>query len=773
VSYKDILLLKEENDAPKRGYMFEQSLREILPWSYRPPITASTATEQLDAFFEWNSWHFLVEAKAKDKVITAGSHDWEDFELKVRKRKGQCIGLFCSLYGVNDEVFRSAEMLNKEGLTTIVIAGAVWNNLLKNNLRISDYIRYSVFQARSKFKSQPDDLNKIKNWVFSRDEINSKIHAICTKESSVFLRRHKIAHHENIYVERKVDENLVSFINLLKPSKLDSNIKSHTHGEKAYSSDRLKPKQITLVRDLSGAGKTTLSVNLSLDNEKYFGSVKAALQNDIDCFIDRLSDIDDSNGLESLIYVDKPIVLVIDSLDESQASAQKRKEVRALIKGIEDLNNKAKIKGLLCFPIMLVFTIREDFWRDWESTFEGLEKHNLKKRFSYFNYEETKLAIKKYSNSFKYDLKTKLNKKYLDVLSHPFNLQVFSEAHEYEGDVYIDDVMDDTVLKLFFDRKKDDIHKRPISGFYPNILMALCSSISALIASKCKNEVSYDEVVSIIKSDYSSLSEVSDLIVKNLISEQIIVRDSANARMLRFRHMKFVEYLTSYYIARKLNTSNNPKKLDEMIGSLINESFLSIYYIHEFIRLICKAEFSDLYENLMEHYSESSEYMKRLVHQKRLFISGGEKVSNLDIDTIEKAMARGESEVCWEGFFVISAKNNKRDKKTILSAFDMAWKANESRKDRWKILNKLSQHRFLLETPVFKAVMNSDSTNDWYSFIDGVILAEQFIDFKSIMDEYNFSCVLKHLALKRGDEWKRVVDLLESTYKGHKYELGV
>ncbi len=146
--------------------------------------------------------------------------------------------------------------------------------------------------------------------------------------------------------------------------------------------------------------------------------------------------------------------------------------------------------------------------------------------------------------------------------------------------------------------------------------MALCSSISALIAKKCKNEVSYDEVISIIKSDYSSLSEVSDLIVKNLISEQIIVRDSANARMLRFRHMKFVEYLTSYYIARTLNTSNDPKKLDEMISSLINESFLSIYYIHEFIRSICKAEFYDLYENLMEHYSESSEYMKRLVHQK-------------------------------------------------------------------------------------------------------------------------------------------------------------
>ncbi|AIY67581.1 NACHT domain-containing protein [Pseudoalteromonas piratica] len=772
MSYKEILQLKQESDAPKRGYMFEQSLREILPWSYRPPITASTSSEQLDAFFEWNSWHFLVEAKAKKKVITAGSHDWEDFELKIRKRKGQCIGLFCSLYDVNDEVLRSAEMLNKEGFTTIVIAGAVWIKLFESNIRISDYIRYSVFQARSKFKPISDDLDKIKDWVFSRDEINLKIHAICTKESSVFLRRHKISHHENVYVERKVDENLASFINLLKPSKLNSNVKSHTHDGKLYSSDRGKPKQITLVRDLSGAGKTTLSVNLSLDNDNYFGSVKAALQNDIDCFIDRLLDIDDSNGLESLLYVDKPIVFVIDSLDESLANAQKRKEVMALIKGIEELNNKAKLRGLLCYPIMLVFTIREDFWRDWESTFEGLEKHNLKKRFSYFNYEETILALNKYSNSFNYNIKTKLNKQHLDILSHPFNLQIFSEAHEYEGDVYIDDVMDDTVLKLFFDRKKDDIHKRPISGFYPNILMALCSSISAFIAKSCKNEVSYDKVISIIRNDYSSLSEVSDLIVKNLISEQIIVRDTANTRMLRFRHMKFVEYLTSYYIARTLHTSNNPKKLDEMISSLINEGFLSIYYIHEFIRSICKAEFYELYENLMEYYAHSSEYMKRLVHQKRLFISGGEKVSNLDIDTIEKAMARGESEVCWEGFFVIAAKNNNRDKKTVLNAFDMAWKANESRVDRWKILNKLSQHKLLLEPTVFKSVMASNSTNDWYSFIDGVILAEQFNDFKSIMDEYNFPCLLKHLALKEGSEWTRVIQLLESTYQGQKYELG-
>src|SRR4051794_13649543 len=114
--------MRSVNDAARRGYLFEAAIRELFPWSFRPPLAVIAESEQIDAFFEWNSWHFLVEAKAKAGAIQRGSHDWEDFALKLHNRNGQCIGLFCSLFPVADAVIDAAVDLNKRGVTTIVLA---------------------------------------------------------------------------------------------------------------------------------------------------------------------------------------------------------------------------------------------------------------------------------------------------------------------------------------------------------------------------------------------------------------------------------------------------------------------------------------------------------------------------------------------------------------------------------------------------------------------------------------------------------------------------
>jgi len=50
--YGQIILLRVEQDALRRGYQFEQLLREVNPWSHRPPVVQSTNHEQLNAFFE-------------------------------------------------------------------------------------------------------------------------------------------------------------------------------------------------------------------------------------------------------------------------------------------------------------------------------------------------------------------------------------------------------------------------------------------------------------------------------------------------------------------------------------------------------------------------------------------------------------------------------------------------------------------------------------------------------------------------------------------------
>ena len=98
---KSIPNLRAVTDDAQRGYKFEQIIRELLPWDIKPPVSMVGDSEQLDSIFVWKNQAFVVESKAKKKVITAGSHDWEDFELKIRRRNHTATGLFCSLFPIN------------------------------------------------------------------------------------------------------------------------------------------------------------------------------------------------------------------------------------------------------------------------------------------------------------------------------------------------------------------------------------------------------------------------------------------------------------------------------------------------------------------------------------------------------------------------------------------------------------------------------------------------------------------------------------------------
>lgn len=80
--YEEIVGLYQEENKQKRGYLFEQLIREIQPWTCRPPISAIGNGEQLDGIYEWEGRVFIIEAKAKRGKIMQGSSDWEDFELK-------------------------------------------------------------------------------------------------------------------------------------------------------------------------------------------------------------------------------------------------------------------------------------------------------------------------------------------------------------------------------------------------------------------------------------------------------------------------------------------------------------------------------------------------------------------------------------------------------------------------------------------------------------------------------------------------------------------
>ena len=727
--YDQILALKNIDDKQKRGYLFEQIIREILPWSFKPPIAATTSSEQIDAYFEWNSWHFLVEAKAKEKLITEGSHDWEDFELKIRKRKGFVFGLFLSLGNLSGNILQSAKVLNREGFCIIILHSNVWDDLMKNPIPFEDLLGYMVYHVRLSFNPSPKSIKEIKEWIYDRNSTEKEIYTLSRSHSATFLRRNKHPWHSDIYVPRTIDEYCTTIAQDLKPSKLINNQKIKTKDDLEYQVYRQKPIQKILIRDMSGSGKTTFSVQSSLEKNNYIGIGRAALEENIDEFSKFLSNIGKDYGLHKIIAINKPLVFVVDSLDEATKIPNKHKEIISLLRFQDDLDKIAIRNNLVAFPLLLVFTIREDYWRDWESVFEGSGAKSLTNKFTMFTPSELELAIKKYSNIYNYSINNTLAQETKRTLSIPFNMQVFSEAHQYGGPLQIFEFYEEDVLYHYFAKKRDEILKRRILSFSSKELMCTCSNLAYQCVVQKENKLQRRQVLeAILQSNPQSKMDANE-IAHSLKSERIIDYEPNNPNIFRFRHSRFLEYLIAYYILLDVTNCYSIENLEELTEIIFESSFVSMFRVHNYIRHCSKKEFPETVNFLDNFYSKSSRFMRANVLRLRSNIAAGHRSDSSDINLIIKHTEASDPDVVWDSFFVIAAKNNKQSKKSILDFFEIAWENNPTRIDKWKMLTKLSVHNLLMNDRVFNVILKSESVKEWQVFLGEVIQLNQLDEF--------------------------------------------
>ena len=219
--YSQIVALKSEADDIKRGRQFEQLVREIMPWDLRPPIVMSPQSEQLDGVFTYKGDVFLIESKAVKKVVTPGVKEWEDFELKLRKRERQnVIGIYCSLFEVAETTIQAAIKLNELGHKTIVISGNNWESLLESGLYFPTFLDFLIISCRIKFQPAVVSLKEAEKWAYDRKTIETKVADACTKISASFLRRFKHKYHDKIFIDRNIDKQIRNFSDMVKPATL-------------------------------------------------------------------------------------------------------------------------------------------------------------------------------------------------------------------------------------------------------------------------------------------------------------------------------------------------------------------------------------------------------------------------------------------------------------------------------------------------------------------------------------------------------------------------
>lgn len=751
--YAQIVAMRSDADAQRRGYRFEQALREVMPWSLRPPLAVSAESEQLDAFFEWNSWHFLVEAKAKSHEIQRGSHDWEDFELKVRKRGATCIGLFCSLFSVSSGIIQAATELNRSGHCILILHGSVWDDLVSDPIPFESLLKYLVYRARSTARPEPESLGKVRAFLYDRDQTKRRVHGVCRNVSATFLRRHKHPRHADLYVPREIDRYIKNLALALNPSRLSLTRKSKAAGERTIEHERARPVQILIIRDSSGAGKTTLAANVALGQSAYFGITRTANERDIDNLDAILARIGENNGIDELIAADQPVVYFIDSLDEAPTGIVKRKEINSLLKLSDELNDSAKSLSLISFPLALVFSVRDDFWRDWETCFEGRPVRSFVNRFSQFTPPELEAAIDHYSSVYNYKLLT-ISDDARKILAVPFNLQVFSEAHEYEGTLDSGEIFEENVLSLFFTRKIENIAKRDIAGLYEELILRHCAAIAIACAEREEDHLKRTEVLDLLEDECSLPLASIQKFVLAICSDQIVFSDVDRPNDIHFRHTRFIEYLAAYYMVMEVAGTESTNSLSRRTENIFKCPFLSMFRVHEYIRFIAKNSFPAVNSMIQEFYSRSNSFVGPLALRLRSRMAEGKTIPDEDLDVLARSADTSAPNVAWDSFFVMCGKQNAQPNPVVASFFELAWKANHGRPDRWKMLDKMAARGLLLSEGVLLRVLESTEPREWEEFLGLVLRYGLEVEFRTIG--------MQELGSRLGgeDEWRVVRGLL-------------
>lgn len=759
--YEQIIGLYNEIDKQKRGYAFEQLVREIQPWSYKPPISAIGNGEQLDGVYEWDGRVFIIEAKAKETKIMQGSSDWEDFELKIRRRNKSVVGLFLSLYDIDENIIRQCEVMNREGYSIFVLYGDLWGKLCDNPISFELILKYSLINSRINNKATVNSIVDVKKWFFHNDEIIKRYNDICVKSSSTFLRRFKQDKHEVLYVKRTLDKKIEDYIKNLYPKalakakkirKIKNSFKSTT-----YETDREVPPQILIIRDVCGAGKTTYAVENALSSEKYISFSKSASEENIDSVLEEiLQEFGQDYGILGLQEINRPVVCVVDSLDESQGIPHKLKEIKALISLIPKLNDISKKYGLYAYPIAIVFTIREEYWREWEFLFEGMRVKNLFKVFSEFSDEEFRCAMEKYQNTYHYKICNRLSNDDMLTLSNPLNLYIFSETYKFSGNIEVSEVFTASVLHNYFKNKSEEIYKRGMVGITPRIFLDICENFLSMCVYKSLRLNRIDFYESLNK--HMPLFAVYEDELLRIYESEFIFRFDEDG-LLVIRHMKFFEYLyADYMIQKSINMKRNDVEtfLNEFVDRINNAKIVDLIEIYNNVKFIYSIKKGN--RIVQTYLDESNEFVRRKLSNLRCRIAQGQAERINDYDQIVDGKNITEGNLLLEAFFVCSAKCNCPDEEELLLLFLKAWKANKNN-NRWRLLPKLNSYNLLDEKKVMAQIVKSTSWKEWQVYLGYLVQGYNVGKFIKFMQESD-ECKIASL-LERGGEWVYVKQLLD------------
>lgn len=84
----------------------------------------------------------------------------------MRRRNKSVVGLFLSLYDIDENIVRQCEMMNKEGFCIVVLYGDIWSKLYNDPLSFDIILKYLLIYSRINNMATISDVVKVKKWFF-------------------------------------------------------------------------------------------------------------------------------------------------------------------------------------------------------------------------------------------------------------------------------------------------------------------------------------------------------------------------------------------------------------------------------------------------------------------------------------------------------------------------------------------------------------------------------------------------------------------------------
>lgn len=431
---------------------------------------------------------------------------------------------------------------------------------------------------------------------------------------------------------------------------------------------------------------------------------------DVEKLNEVLQNLGGKNPLDRLVETGMPLVYVVDGLDEAD-NPKSRSAIVRLLKTLGELNAAAERRRLLAFPVLLVFTSRDDTWERWISVFEGRPAIRFKDRLARFSDQELGQALSCYSEAYQYSLVGARTPDGVDVLSVPFNLRVLSEAYEYQGPIEFADALGENVLRHYFERRRSDIAARGIPGLTAAVFMELAGDLAVAAVRTPETRIPERMALNLIAECFPQLRGNEQEVLDLLVVEQLLRRDGTGA--VRFRYPAFIEYLVALTAVR----SPRLDLLKEVTKNVATAPEISSAEVRRNVRSLARSMPPKVARLVETVYTTLPTYVTANLTRFRSDLGVGRVTTPEDLEAIHRSIRVMSPADAWNAFFVVIAKPNRQLADRLVHAFGHAWDKNARRPDRWRLLEKIGDRGVLTDDEVVKRIADSRSPREWEVFL--------------------------------------------------------